>query len=137
MDSHFELTDSVFEHQFASAQLDAFLFTHVAHLRLAYIHIKNYGLEPAIANISHQLYRYVITLGAEEKFNKTLTVAAIKAVYHFMQRSETDNFSEFILEFPRLKNNFKELMAAHYEVDIYNSPFAKKMFLEPDLLPFN
>ncbi len=137
MSSHFDLTDAEFENQFASAQLNPSLFSHEAHLRLAYIHISKYGEEQAITNITSQIWRYVKKLGAEDKFNKTLTVAAIKAIHHFMQKSESDNFKDLIIEFPRLKLRFRELMAAHYKVDIYNSLIAKKQFLEPDLLAFD
>ncbi|CAN5233856.1 hypothetical protein BH23BAC2_BH23BAC2_25050 [soil metagenome] len=87
MNSHFEPTNAKFEHQFASALLDDSLFTHQEHLRLAYIHNSNYGVIPAISNIPEQLYRYVSNLGAKDKCNKTLTVADIKTVYHFMKRS--------------------------------------------------
>lgn len=134
--SHFDLTDAEFERQFAAAQLDPSLFSHEAHLRLAYLHISEYGEELAIANITSQIWRYVQKLGAEDKFNKTLTVAAIKAVHHFMKRSAATDFLSFISELPRLKYNFKELMTAHYALDIYNSPLAKQHFLEPDRLAF-
>ena len=40
-------------------------------------------------------------------------------------------------EFPRLKNNFKDLIAQHYQMDIYRSQRAKTAYLEPDLLPFD
>jgi len=67
----------------------------------------------------------------------TLTIAASKAVAHFIQKSKSNSFHDFILEYPRLKNNFKDLMNAHYKIDIFNSAKAKKEFIEPDLLPFD
>lgn len=137
MEKHFNLTDLEFEDQFENCSLDPGLFSHEAHVRLAWIHIKKYGKEKAIQNICSQLIAFVNFLGAPGKYNKTLTVAAIKAVYHFMQKSGTENFQDFIAQFPRLKYNFKELMAAHYKTDIYNSEAAKKEFLVPDLLPFD
>ena len=137
MSAHFNLSNSEFEKQFATTQLDSSLFSHEAHLRLAYIHISKYGEAQAIVNINSQIWNFVTKLGAADKYNKTLTVAAIKAVHHFMRRSATSDFSGLLTEFPRLKNNFKELMAAHYEMDIYNSPIAKQQFLEPDLLAFD
>ncbi|MCF4101298.1 hypothetical protein L1I30_06450 [Gillisia sp. M10.2A] len=136
MEKHLELTDIDFELQFKKAQLDPALCCHEAHLRLAYIHIKKYGLDKAVKNVNYQLYSYVCFLGAEEKYNHTLTTAAVKAVSHFMRKSQATNFKAFILEFPRLKYNFKELMSVHYKIDIFNSEKAKKEFLEPDLLPF-
>lgn len=130
--------DSTFEAQFKACTLDPNLFDHEAHLRLAWIHIRRYGKETAIDNICHQLYRFTEHLGASHKFNTTITVAAIKAVNHFILQSKSDNFPNFVKEFPRLKTNFKDLLAAHYSnVDIYTSEIAKKEFIEPDLLPFD
>ena len=137
MKTHLDLTDIQFERQFGQVTLHAKLFNHEAHLRLAWIHIRKYGLEKAIENICSQLLAFVVLHGAEEKFNKTLTIAAIKAVHHFINRSNAESFQEFILEHPRLKYNFRELMVAHYQVDIYNSAEAKREFMQPDLLPFD
>ena len=136
MEKHFELTDREFELQFQEAKLDPSIFSHEAHLRLAYIHIYKYGIGQAVKNVNNQLLNYVHSLGAEYKYNMTLTTAAVKAVGHFMQRSQTIGFKDFIREFPKLKYNFRDLMSSHYKIDIFNSEKAKKEFLEPDLLPF-
>jgi hypothetical protein len=137
MEKHSNLTDLEFEKQFKNCSLNPTLFSHEAHIRLAWIQVKKYGKEKAIQNICSQLASYVNFLGATGKYNITLTVAAVKAVYHFMQKSGAENFKDFIVQFPRLKYNFKELMAAHYKTDIFNSALAKKEFLMPDLLPFD
>jgi hypothetical protein len=137
MNSHFEINDELFETQFQNCELDPALFNHEAHLRLAWIHITKYGADKAIENITRQLFSFVVSLGAIDKYNKTLTVAAIKAVNHFICKSGTDNFYDFIQEFPRLRYNFRELMGFHYQVDIFNSEIAKQNYLEPDLLPFS
>ena len=137
MEKHFTLTDNEFEKQFRSCLLDSAIFTHEAHLRLAWIHITKYGADVAIDNIRNQLQNFVINLGAKNKYNETVTIAAIKAVYHFMLKSKTDNFKDFIAENSRLKNNFKELLSFHYQTDIFNSATAKKKYLVPELLPFD
>ncbi|MEZ4951378.1 MAG: hypothetical protein R2784_18620, partial [Saprospiraceae bacterium] len=126
-----------FESIFEDREFPVSLFNHEAHLRLAYLHLKKYGRKEAINNVCNQLKSYVQKLGAEEKFNVTLTIAAIRAVEHFMDKSGSDNFDGFIAENPRLNSNFKELMAMHYGFDIYISTEAKEKFLEPDLLPFD
>ena len=51
-------------------------------------------------------------------------------------QSKTDNFKDFILEHPQLKNNFRDLIARHYSFDIFKSNEAKSHYLEPDLIPF-
>jgi len=134
---HFQYTDEQFEQLFENCQLNPDLFSHEAHLRLAWIHITKYNIDDALENIQSQLKAYVKHLGAEDKYNKTVTIAAVKAVYHFVLKSTSDNFRDFINEFPRLKSSFKGLMDSHYGIDIFNSEEAKKEYLRPDKLPFD
>jgi len=136
MKDHYQFTDTELESQFSNCTLEASLFNHEAHIRLAWIHVKKYDIDEAIINVDEQLIKFVSSLGARDKYNKTLTIAAIKAVYHFVQKSNSDNFKDFIDEFPRLKTNFKDLLSQHYSIDIFNSEIAKSSFLEPNLLPF-
>lgn len=136
-EEHYKLSDSEFERLFESCELDPQVFSHEAHLRLAWIHINKYGEDQALENIEKQLYDYANSLGETEKYNKTLTIAAVKAVNHFMLKAQADSFSGFISEFPGLKHNFRELIAQHYSSDIFNSGDAKVAYLEPDLVPFN
>ncbi|HTJ48522.1 MAG TPA: hypothetical protein VL443_03630 [Cyclobacteriaceae bacterium] len=137
MMNHFELSDNEFEEQFSACKLNPHIFTHEAHLRLAWIHIHKYGINGAIDNICSQLQNFVKSIGASDKYNATVTVAAIRAVYHFILKSKTDNFLSFIDENPRLKNNFRELLGYHYTTDIFKSEQARVTYLEPELLPFD
>lgn len=136
LEPHFLLTDEAFEAQFAASVLDPQLFSHEAHIRLAWIHIKQYGEAKAIQNITEQLQNFVKHVGATDKYNETLTIAAIKAVKHFMDKVPIDTFYAFIATHPRLKTNFKHLIEQHYSFDIFNSVGAKAKYLEPDLLAF-
>jgi len=137
MQNHFQLTDSEFEQAFANCTLPASLFSHQAHLRLAWIHIKKYGVEKAIKNVTDQIRKYVQSLGAEDKYNETVTIAGVKAVYHFILKSSTTDFSDFIKENKELQDNFKGLLLSHYETNIFESEIAKKRFIEPELIPFD
>jgi hypothetical protein len=137
MQNHFQLSDQDFQATFAAAAFEPALFTHEAHLRLAWIHLRQYGVEQAIEHITAQLKAYVEKLGAADKYNETVTIAAIRTVDHFMRKSASDNFADFIHEFPRLKYNFKELLSFHYKKDVFTSEQARREYLEPDLLPFD
>lgn len=137
MEAHRHLSDEEFESQFAQCILPAELFSHEAHIRLAWIHISRYGVDQAIDNICTQLQAFTISLGAADKYNHTVTVAAIRAVYHFMLKSDCSHFRDFITEAPRLKTEFRQLMEAHYSTNIFTSATARKEFLQPDLLPFD
>jgi hypothetical protein len=72
MINHLELSDDAFESLFSTCQLNPKLFTHEAHVRLAWIHVTKYGVETAVTNIVNQLYQFVTKVGAVDKFNLTL-----------------------------------------------------------------
>ncbi|SDB43236.1 hypothetical protein SAMN03097699_1302 [Flavobacteriaceae bacterium MAR_2010_188] len=137
MTSHLSLSDKEFVRQFKDCSLNPALFNHEAHLRLSYIQINKYGLEIAILNLKMHLKKYVRCFGAEEKYNETLTEAATRSVYHFIMKSKSEIFIDFIREYPRLKTDFKSLMDSHYSDEIYNMEEAKRVFIEPDLLAFD
>ncbi|AXT50679.1 hypothetical protein D1818_07480 [Aquimarina sp. BL5] len=136
MNHNLDLNDSEFEKQFRDGILAPSLFNHEAHLRLAWIHVSKYGVDTACKEISNQILAYVTQLGETDKFNKTLTIAAVRTVNHFLLKSKSNSFQDFITEFPRLKYNFKDLLDSHYGFDIFNSEKAKTHYVEPDLLPF-
>ena len=121
MEKHLQLNDTEFELQFQSLTMDPSLFTHEAHLRLAWIHIKRYGIDKSIDNITKQIKTFASYHGDNDKYNETVTVAAIQAVYHFILKSTTDDFHSFITNYPQLKSHFKRLIDSHYSLDIFKS----------------
>lgn len=136
MEKHFELNDTEFTQQFENCILDASLFSHEAHLRLAWIYIQRYGSDEAISIIRNQIQRYAASLGAPEKYNETVTVASVKAVSYFIRKEKNDTFKAFITKNQQLKTHFKQLLATHYRTDIFTSETAKTTFLEAELDPF-
>lgn len=136
MDSHFELNDTELEARFSEYSLAPELFIHEAHLRLAWIHVKKYGSKQAEKNLCEQIARFDKTFGDGTKFNTTVTIASVKVIQHFIQKSVSDSFTGFINEFPRLRTNLKDLLTFHYGINIFADEKAKHTYLEPDLLPF-
>jgi hypothetical protein len=134
LEGHLILNDSEFERQVANCTLNPSLFTHESRLRLAWLHIHRYGIEKAIENVSSQLLSYASILGINYTYNKTMTRAALHTVYHFKRQSRSKNFADFILEFPELKFNFKELTGFHYANDTFNSIHERYEFdyVEPE-----
>ena len=137
MEAHYKLTDSLLLKEMEQGNLDPRLFTHEAHLRWGWLLLKEYGLDQAIFKACSQLKRYTANLGASDKYNETVTVAAIRAIQHFQLKHNSDSFTEFISKAPRLKTSFKELLGFHYSKDIFKLNSAKSTFITPDLLPFD
>lgn len=135
--SHYELSDQEFETQFTRGDFPPSLFTHEAHLRLAWVYLKKYGVQTAEQKISAQIQQFDQRHGKGDKFHKTLTVAAVKVVHHFMLKSKANAFADFLHEFPRLETSFKALLDQHYSPNIFLEEPAKHYFIEPDLLPFD
>lgn len=133
---HNQYADDEFEKQFESFKLKPGLFSHEAHLRLAYIHIKKYGRAQAELNMCKQIKGYAESLGVFDKFNKTVTIASVKAMDHFMQKSTSESFNDLMKEYPRLLTNFKDLLCQHYGFNVFADKRAKAEYVEPDLLPF-
>lgn len=137
MNQHFQLNDDTFEHHFAEGILNPKMFSHEAHVRLAWIHIRKYGVEKAILNICGQIRNFAVINGAAGKYNKTITVAAVRAVYHFMLKSPSNDFHSFISQNSCLNTHFMDLLDQHYSDGLLFTEEAKKAYLEPDLLPFD
>jgi len=133
---HTRLSDEEFEKQFQQYTFKPSMFSHEAHLRLAYIHIKKYGLPQAEVNMVHQIKGYAAYYGANDKFNKTVTIASVKTMHHFMNKAVADSFSELVKEFPRILTNFKDILSQHYSFNVFSDPKAKKEYLFPDLQSF-
>jgi len=135
-EKHYLLSNSELEEKFRNCIIPPIIFTHEAHLRLAYIHVKKYGIKKAIKNLCDQIADFDNKYGNGLIFNKTVTIASTKVMYHFIEKSKSIDFKGLLKEFPRLKNNFLGLLKSHYKLDIFNSKTAKEEYAKPDLLHF-
>lgn len=136
INSHNDYSDAKFEALLCSAKLDPTLFTHEAHIRLAYMHIRAYGVDLAVERVSQQISHYVTQLGAYDKYHHTLTIASTFIVNHFYHKAESKDFLHFISLHPRLLTHFRELLESHYSRKVYLSDQARHNYLEPDLVAF-
>ncbi|MEL6846869.1 MAG: hypothetical protein AAFP92_00060 [Bacteroidota bacterium] len=137
MQEHYQLSDQDFVSQFADGSLTPQWFTHEAHLRLAWILLRSHEVEQAAELLCRYIRNFDQLHGDGTKFNMTVTIAAAKAVDHFMRHSKAGDFPSFIAEHARLKTHFKDLLSTHYGVNIFAVEEARSTFLEPDKLPFD
>ena len=112
--THFDLSDTAFLDAFEATSLPPELFTHEAHLRLAWLHLHRYGLGQSLVKIPIAIQNYVRALGAEDKYDEAVTIAAIRIVHHFLLQKPQLDFKQFISAFPQLKNDFRTLLSTQY-----------------------
>ena len=127
--------DERFLRAFGAGDLTPAEFDHRAHLRLAYIHLVQRGLDHAAGAMRDSLAGFLQHHGIDRgKYHETLTVAWILAVRHFMERSPAaDGADEFIDRNPMMLDS--KIMLTHYSADLLFSPEARARFAEPNLDP--
>lgn len=135
--THADYSNSELKKGLLTGTLPAVLFNHEAHLRLAFNEINAFGISGAIISVPEIIQTYVSHLGVKDKYNETLTIAAVKVVYHFLLKVPGSNFDHFIAQTPKLLTSFKELIHTHYSQGVYSSVKAKSLYVKPDLIPFD
>ena len=107
-------------------------FTHEAHLRLAYVYLVENDLAAAQQKMRSALLSFLATHGIPaEKFHETLTRAWVLAVRHFMGRSPSRCFAEFVAGSQPLLDS--KVMLTHYSTSLLFSPAARASYVAPDL----
>lgn len=134
--NHLSLTDEEFLTQFADCSLNPKMFSHEAHIRLAWLQVNQYGVDAAKSNITYQLKAYADHLKVK-LYHVTITIMAVQAVADFIEKdkktsSPTKNFLAFIAKYPELINDFKQVINTYYSFDIFSHATAKTEFIVPD-----
>lgn len=107
---HEALDDQTIMESLGACTLHPAIFTHEAHLRVAYILIKNHTLTEAKAKMNKLLINFTKFLGVEDKFDQILTERSVEVMGKMILSSKTADFKEFIIENQELKNNFLEVI---------------------------
>lgn len=133
---HSQLPDEEFLESFEKGILEPSLFTHDAHLRLAWLYLQHNAKEKAIVKTCQGIKAFDIMHGKGDKYHVTITVVSVHIVEHFRQKSTANNFNEFIMEFPVLTSDFKSLLGRHYTYDVFLDEVAKQSYVAPTGEPF-
>lgn len=135
--AHSEFSDEEFERAFREGTFPPEAFTHQAHLRLAWLHLKRYGKDRAVRQVCKQIRAFTIRNGAADKYHHTLTRAAVRLVWDCVQQSQAPDFKALLQAFPSLAGNFREMLLGHYSETRLFSDQARTEYLEPDLEGFS
>lgn len=127
--------DRAFRSDFEAGTLKPAAFGHREHLRLAYVHIAEYGLRGASESFPRSLRAFLKRHDVDPgKYHETLTQAWLLAVRHFMDRAgDAVCADDFLSRSPALLD--RDLMLTHYSRERLFCEEARMRFLEPDLDP--
>lgn len=135
MKNHFDLSDDAYYDQVASGELRRKYFTHEAHIRLAWIHICRHGAAEAEVTVPRDIKQLVTRFQMGRTFNQTISIASVRILNYFIQKSGASTFQELVCYEPKILADFRGILAHHYSDKVYTDPIYKQAYVEPDLNP--
>lgn len=109
-------------------------FNHRAHVRLAWLCLRESPFEAGLQRIRELIRHYATSLGAAGKYHETQTRAWALAVWNALQQPpRAETFTAFTEAHPELLDS--KLLARHYRPETLQSPAAKETWVAPDREP--
>jgi hypothetical protein len=126
------MTDHEFLHAFESGSLSPAEFHHRDHLRLAFLEVRERGLEPATNAIASGIRGFAEAHGHLRLYHETLTRFWVRVVAH----ASEPTFAATLELHPMLLR--KDLPLSHWRRETLFGEAAREAWIEPDLvaLPF-
>ncbi len=133
------MTDDAFIQEFERCTLPFEQWTHRAHVRVAFIYLRRFGLDQALPRLRSGIKAYNkandVPEGPRTGYNETTTVAFARIVYTVMQAYEgiypAADSEAFCELHPELMS--KHLLRLFYSPERRSHPDAKARFITPDL----
>lgn len=123
------MRDRDFVEAFENCTLPSAEFPHRAHVRLAWLYLREGSLLDALPRFVEGLKRYAGSLGASGKYHETVTWAYIFLIHERMARAEHPTFDEFAAANDDL---FNGILEQYYRRETLSSALARRTFLLPD-----
>lgn len=124
--------DDTFLSRFEGCTLPESEWTHLAHVRVAWLYLSRHSPDTALRRVCDGILRYnTEVLNRPEKYSETVTVAFLHVVLGRMRTAESwDSFSTRIDDFLDPKS---PILLSYYSQEMLFSDAARLQFFEPDL----
>ena len=122
--------DRDFVQAFETCTLPSEQFPHRAHVRLAWLYLRDYSLLDALTRFVEGLKRYAASLGAGSKYHETVTWAYMFLIHDRMARAPFETFEDFAAANPDI---FNGVLEKYYSKETLSSDLARRTFLMPEM----
>ena len=129
-----QLSDDEFVQQFEARSLDPIHFNHVGHLRLCWLYLQQYDLETAIEKICTGIQSYAMSLGANDKFHRTITEFLVRLIHSRVISQNNASFTAFLANNDDLVNRAQDVLHQFYSASLLRSATARLNYRQPDLI---
>lgn len=120
--------DHEFVEAFESCTLPPDQFPHRAHVRLAWLYLKDGSLLDALTRFVDGLKRYAGSLGASGKYHETVTWAYMFLIHERMAAADHPTFDAFAEANADL---FNGILTKYYTKEALASELARRTFVMP------
>ena len=124
------MTDEEFLRALESCELPENDFGHAAHVRAAYLYLRQADFAAALARIRRAIRNYASHLGQPDRYHETITVAYLALIQqHICERGDGGGWPVFARDNPEL---FRPgLLREFYPQAQLESEMARNVFLLP------
>jgi|ERR1700728_51701 hypothetical protein len=128
------MTDEEFLEALESCTLPAGEFGHVAHVRAAYLYLRQSAFGGALERIRRAIRNYAAHRGMPDQYHETITVAYVALIQqHICERGDAGGWAAFARDNPEL---FKpDLLSQFYPQAQLASELARRVFVLPRSTP--
>lgn len=125
------MSDAAFLSALETCVLPPAEFDHEAHVRAAYLYLREHDFADALACMTKSIRRYAAHLGRPEKYHETITVACLALIArHMAERGDAGGWPQFRKCNPELLA--PDLLARYYDAALLRSGLARRTFLLPE-----
>ena len=130
------MSDDDFLLAFEECRIPKERWTHEAHVRMAWLYLRQRPLDEVIPIVRRGIQRYNSSLGNTEGYHETITVAYLMLIDQRVDRGPAaSTFAAFSESHPTLLDRTMTALLEHYSRDLLFSPEARGTFVEPDQVP--
>lgn len=136
------MTDEAFVQAFEAGTLAPEAFPHRAHVRLAWLYLRQYPLTEAAARFTAGIRAFATAVGKPEKYHETITWAYLLIIQDRVARASADadaggapDFDRFAEANSDLLLNGRALLERWYHPATLDAPLARQAFVWPDRMP--
>jgi hypothetical protein len=129
------MTDDEFLAAFEECRIPKELWTHEAHVRMAWLYLRRQPLVEVVPFVRRAIQRYNASLGNVEGYHETITMAYLILIKAGMDREPVETFAAFSGAHAALLDRKMSALFEHYSREVLFSREATRSFVAPDRAP--
>jgi hypothetical protein len=126
------MTDEAFARAFEEGSITPAQFDHVAHVRLAWVYLREAeSMDAALSRMRAAIRRFAAAAGVPQKYHETITVLWMRLLAGARDAGASGELSDVLRDHPALAD--KDLPLEYYSRERLFGDEARAAWVEPDI----